>query len=68
MYERPQYMTPHGYKRGKKTPSQKKTNVTQKSSLKNTYSSSLLKFKKQKGISKEAAKLIAQVIKGMLHQ
>ena len=70
MYERPQYNTPDGFKRKAKNPTRKKSSqliIPKKLNLPakgNVFN----KNNEGRGISKEAAKLIAQAIKGMLKQ
>ena len=75
MYEKPQYLTPNGYRRKSKNPYKKKSVkklVRRASSEKNSLPSKKMLSAKQfqrnaqRGISEEAAKLIAQAIKGML--
>ncbi len=73
MYEKPQYLTPDGYRRKKKNPDKKKPVKKALTTKKRLPAEQILSKKKlknqgQKGISKEAAKLIAEAIKGMLHQ
>ncbi len=73
MYEKPQYLTPDGYKRKTKNPNKKKTVKKTLTTKKGLPADTILtpgkiKNQAQKGISKEAAKLIAEAIKGMLHQ
>lgn len=78
MYEKPQYITPGGFKRTNKNP-----NIQQKPGIKSSENTSIQKKKlafmkqlaaqkvsmnPQKEISKEAARLIAQALKGMLHK
>ncbi len=72
MYEKPQYLTPDGYRRSSKNPYKRKS--VKKAPLKKGPIANKILTRKhfqhqaQRGISKEAAKLIAQAIKGMLHQ
>ena len=77
MYEKPQYITPDGYRRSSKNPYKKKgvKKVVRKAPAeKNSQLSrkmlSAKQFQRdaQRGISKEAAKLIAQALKGMLKE
>jgi len=77
MYEKPQYLTPDGYRRSKKNPYQRKCvkevirkAPTEKKSLSSQKMLSAKQFQRnaQRGISKEAAKLIAQALKGMLKE
>jgi hypothetical protein len=77
MYEKPQYITPDGYRRSSKNPYKKKVvkkAVRKTPAGKNSQLSrkmlSVKQFQKdaQRGISKEAAKLIAQALKGMLKE
>ncbi len=73
MYEKPQYLTPDGYRRKAKNPNKKKAVKKRLATKKGLPADTILppgKIKKQaqKGISKEAAKLIAEAIKGMLHE
>ena len=73
MFEKPQYLTPGGYKRKSENPNKKKIlkkNPLEKNSAsqKNILSAKHFQKNAQRGISKEAAKLIAQAIKGMLHE
>lgn len=73
MYEKPQYLTPDGYRRKAKNPNKKKA-VKKVLTTKKGFSANKiltpgkLTNQAQKGISKEAAKLIAEAIKGMLRQ
>ena len=67
MFEKPQYLTPDGYRRSSKNPLKKKR-VKKAAAKKKLLSTKHLPKNVQKGISPEAAKLIAQAIKGMLHQ
>ena len=67
MFEKPQYLTPDGFRRSSKNPLKKKR-VKKVVSKKKLLSTRNLPKSVQKGISPEAAKLIAQAIKGMLHQ
>lgn len=67
MFEKPQYLTPDGFRRSSKNPLKRK-NVKKVVSKKKLLSARNLPKNIQKGISPEAAKLIAQAIKGMLHQ
>jgi len=67
MFEKPQYLTPDGYRRSAKNPFKKK-NVKKAIAKKKLLSARNLTKNTQKGISPEAAKLIAQAIKGMLNQ
>ena len=73
MYEKPQYLTPEGYRRRSKNPYKKKI-LKKASPAKKRISPnkflSLKEFNKnaQRGISDEAAKLIAQAIKGLLRE
>ncbi len=72
MYEKPQYLTPDGYRRSSKNPYKRKS--TKKNSPipgrgpshDNILSAKHFQRNAQRGISKEAAKLIAQALKGML--
>lgn len=73
MFEKPQYLTPGGYRRKSKNPNKKK--ILKKVPLEKNRASqneifSAKHFQKnaQRGISEEAAKLIAQAIKGMLRE
>ena len=73
MFEKPQYLTPDGYKRKSKNPNKKR--ILKKiplgkngASQNNILSAKNFQKNAQRGISKEAAKLIAQAIKGMLHE
>lgn len=79
MYETPQYLTPGGYKRLPKNPYKKKLEelqaklvdgpaVLQKKKLLTTQARAMgmQKKKPQLELSDEAAKLIAQALKGML--
>lgn len=73
MFEKPQYLTPGGYRRKSKNPNKKK--ILKKVSIAKNRASqnkilSAKQFQKnaQRGISEEAAKLIAQAIKGMLRE
>ncbi len=67
MFEKPQYITPDGYRRSSKNPF-KKQKVTKAPAKKKLLSARRLPKNVQKGISPDAAKLIARAIKGMLHQ
>lgn len=72
MFEKPQYMTPGGYKRSPKSPALKKRIKAELARKKKMIASRTLAPKNifaspQKGISKEAARLIAQALKGMLN-
>ncbi len=70
MFERPQYNTPGGLRRKAKNPTKKKNSqliIPKKQELLEK-GKNLNKNNEGKGISKEAAKLIAQAIKGMLKQ
>jgi hypothetical protein len=71
MYEKPQYLTPDGFRRYSKNPLRKKKlkndNFLKKSSSsKKKHLEKFYGLQSQKGISKESAKLIAQAIRGML--
>lgn len=71
MYEKPQYLTPDGYRRSEKNP-MKKT-MKKAAPIRNASSGNTLSIRKvhknpERGISKEAAQLIARAIKGMLHE
>lgn len=73
MYEKPQYLTPDGYRRKSKNPYKKKVIKKVPATKKALSHQKILSTKHfqnqgQKGISKEAAKLIAQAIKGLLHE
>lgn len=73
MYEKPQYLTREGYRRTSKNPHKKKLTKKLLSMKKTPSSKSILpvdyfKSQSRRGISKEAAKLIAHAIKGMLHE
>ncbi len=71
MYEKPQYLTPDGFRRSEKNPLKKtvKKALPQKSGARgDALSLRALQKNPQKGISKEAAQLIAKAIKGMLHE
>jgi len=70
MYEKPQYLTPDGYRRSEKNPIKK--TVKKAVTAKNASPGEILSIRKlqkssERGISKEAAQLIAKAIKGMLH-
>jgi hypothetical protein len=67
MFEKPQYLTPDGYRRSAKNPL-KKNSVKKAIAKKKLLSAKKLTKNVQRGISPEAAKLIAQAIKGMLNQ
>lgn len=77
MYEKPQYLTPSGYRRSMKNPNAKKGtrktiqhNPIEQNSTASRKMLSAKQFQRnaQRGISKEAAKLIAQALKGMLKE
>ncbi len=73
-FERPQYITGKGLKRTNKNPTKKKGGVAaQPPSKKGQFKKNYLLKKsilsnKRKGLSKEAAKIIANAIKGMLNE
>ncbi len=68
MNEGPQYITPNGLKRISKNPSKKKSaKLVPKKKMANLPGKKIL-MRQGRGISKEAAKLIAEAIKGMLKQ
>lgn len=78
MYEKPQYLTPDGYKRLAKNPfkggltaplrfSENRVGAKRGKSPLENYSSTFPAIKKRRGISDEAAKAIAAAIKGMLN-
>ena len=74
MYEKPQFLTPDGYRRRSKNPYKRK--VTKKNSPAlgrgpshdKILSSKQFQRNAQRGVSKEAAKLIAQALRGMLKE
>ena len=73
MYERPQYTTPDGYRRLRKRPDKKALQKAGAQKARNDVVAAKLKLQKmsagaQRGISKEAAKLIAVAIRSMLQQ
>lgn len=68
MFEKPQYRTPKGFKRTLKNPSMKKGSKSVLPIKANLPSKVKLFNREGRGISKEAAKLIAQALKGMLKQ
>jgi len=77
MYEKPQYLTPEGYRRSSKNPFKKKVVKKAAGKAPAGHNSQLTRkmlsarqFQRdaQRGISKEAAKLIAQALKGMLKE
>lgn len=72
MYEKPQYLTPDGYRRSSSNPLNSKK-LALKASLDNIEAQRKLllarkTINKKPGISDEAAKLIAEALKSMLHQ
>ena len=71
MYEKPQYLTPDGFKRRGSNPFKggSDNNAEKKREAVKKQLSKWPPLKKPKGpvISDEAAKLIAEAIKGMLH-
>ncbi|MBD3317328.1 MAG: hypothetical protein GF344_16190 [Chitinivibrionales bacterium] len=75
MYEKPQYLTPDGFRRGTRNPTKnaallKKKRAVAQAKEKPTAARRLKKgsLQAQQPISKEAAKLIAMAIRDMLHQ
>lgn len=73
MYEKPQYLTPKGYKRMDKDPKKKEIlkKIMGEKKGKEIYEIKPLLKKntaKPKKLSKEAAKAIAMAIKGMLNE
>jgi hypothetical protein len=73
MYEKPQYLTPDGYKRSSKNPLKKGTSgqslyqeLTQKKMELAKKQGIVRSGTDKKGLSNEAAKIIALAIKGML--
>jgi hypothetical protein len=74
MYEKPQYLTPDGFRRGAANPS-KKAALKKKAAAEKAKEKALAALRAKKAsarpgrpISKEAAKLIAMAIRDMLHQ
>ena len=73
MFEKPQYPPPDGSRRSTKNPAGSRKALHKSAQEKTPLVQPLLTGKSgvravQKGISPEAAKLIAQAIKGMLHE
>ncbi len=60
-FERPQYLTAQGLRRRTKNPSKNKNTQTGREIIPGVYID-----KHKKGLSKEAAKVIAMAIRGML--
>jgi hypothetical protein len=65
MNDGPQYITPKGFKRSAKNPTKKKS---EKLLPQKILPGEGILMREGRGISKEAAKLIAEAIKGMLKQ
>ena len=72
MFEKPQYLTPDGYRRLPKRPSKRNTKALTAKQAKTDVTAARTRLKKAtaKGvqISPEAAKLIATALKAMLSQ
>jgi predicted DNA-binding transcriptional regulator YafY len=73
MYEKPQYLTPDGYRRSPKNPFTEKDKSAAANALqllrerkRELLAASTAKTRPKLALSEEAAKLIAQAISGML--
>jgi hypothetical protein len=67
MFEKPQYFTPDGFKRSKKNPYGTKASEAEAKEL-IAKRAALKKQRDGRGISEEAAKVLAAAIKGMLRK
>ena len=68
MYERPQYLTPDGFRRSRRDPSFGTAKQAAANILAQRKKMDILKAQGHSGISPEAARLIALAISGMLKQ